>query len=74
VVRPARGLPDERRPHTVDNPDIPPANFQDAYRALIEQAGGWFTYGPEGRQFVPGTYDQLVAAASQRSGAGGSQR
>jgi hypothetical protein len=61
-------------PDTIGNSDTPPENFQEAYRDLVEQAGGWFTYGPEGREFVPGTYDELVAAASQASGDGGRQR
>lgn len=47
------------------SPDGPPENFQAAYQSLIEQAGGWFTYGPDGHEFVRGTYVELVAAAER---------
>jgi hypothetical protein len=51
-----------------DSPTVVPANFQDAYRSLIENAGGWFTYGRDRRNFVHGTYEQLVEAAQRSYG------
>jgi hypothetical protein len=52
---------------TVESPGLPPLNFQDAYRILIQQAGGWFTHGPDGPEFVAGTYEDLLVGASRGS-------
>ena len=55
-------------PETVETLGAVPANFQEAYRDLIENTGGWFTYGRDGVEFVHGTYEQLVAAAQPQYG------
>jgi hypothetical protein len=49
---------------------VPPGRFIDAYRWLVDQAGGWFTHGPShGREFVEGTFEDLVAARARHADA-----
>jgi hypothetical protein len=50
-------------PDTADTPKT--KNFQEAYRALVDHAGGWFTHGRDGRKFVPGTYADLLEGATR---------
>jgi hypothetical protein len=51
----------------VGTADGPRAGFQEAYRAVVELAGGWFTYDRSGRRFVAGSYDELLARAREGS-------
>ena len=50
---------------TDDNPNMATENFQEAYRELIERAGGWYSYGADGLVFVPGTYEELLVGAAR---------
>jgi len=42
-----------------------PTTFEQAYRTLVDMAGGWFTHDIPRRRFVPGNWDDLRAGVAR---------